>query len=273
MLDNNFLNMVEEIEEERNLETPSSGSNLLDTDIPDNSIINTEEGIGSELSNSSWTPTIRINPNDSGYQYPEKSSMFNIEKYNGVPLATSRRFGIVKPGDGLIILKDGILSLNVGSGFTIDEATKKIIFNSDVVFLSGRNINIRSASLGKSEISVVGDEILDKNSSNVPTSKAVDRYIDGKVGGQENIDPGIISSIQDRNIVGAINKLYENRTYIHNQISPESEWVIEHELNKRPSVTITTEDNEMVLGEVLYPSAHRVVVRFSTEFSGTAYLN
>lgn len=273
MSDNNFLNMVEEIEEERNLETPSSGSNLLDTDIPDNSIINTEEGIGSELSNSSWTPTIRINPNDSGYQYPEKSSMLNIEKYNGVPLATSRRFGIVKPGDGLVILKDGILSLNVGSGFTIDESTRKIIFNSDVVFLSGRNINIRSASSGKSEISVVGDEILDKNSSNVPTSRAVDRYIDGKVGGQGNISNELLNINSDRNIVNAINQLYENRTYIHNQITPTDEWVINHSLNKNPSVTITTEDNDVVIGEVSYPSSSRVVVRFTAGFSGSAYLN
>ena len=124
MSDNNFLNMVEEIEEERNLETPSSGSN------------------------SSWTPTTRINPNDSGYQYPEKSSMFNIEKYNGVPLAASRRFGIVKPGDGLIILKDGILSLNVGSGFTIDETTKKIVFDSSIVFAAGNNISIQEEASG-----------------------------------------------------------------------------------------------------------------------------
>lgn len=272
MLENDFLSMAEEIAETQNVRPPNSGSTIIEPSS-DNSIIVSEESVSGETSSNTWWPTIYINPDILSGQSAEKSTMVSEELFRGVQKATNRKFGVIRPGDGLIIIKPGILSLNVGQGFKIDEATKKIVFDSTIFFTAGNNISIQEEVGGSTRISVVGDTTFDKSSSSVATSKATDGYINTKIGGQENIDPGIISSIQDRNVVGAINKLYKNRTYIHNQISPESEWVIEHELNKRPSVTITTEDNEMVLGEVLYPSAHRVVVRFSTEFSGTAYLN
>lgn len=226
-----------------------------------------------ETSSNAWRPTIYINPDILSNQSVKKSTMINEELFRGGQKATNRKFGVVRPGDGLTIIKPGILSLNVGQGFKIEETTKKIVFDSSDVFTAGNNISIQEELYGSTRLSVIGDTTFDKASSSVATSKATDSYINTKIGGQENIDSGIISSTQDKNVVSAINKLYENRTYVHNQISPESEWVIEHELNKKPSVTITTEDNEMVLGEVSYPSAHRVVVRFSTGFSGTAYLN
>jgi len=59
----------------------------------------------------------------------------------------------------------------------------------------------------------------------------------------------------------------------HQQNSAADVWTIDHDLGKRPSVTVIDSAGDEVEGAVSYPSLARVVVRFSAPFSGTAYLN
>lgn len=61
--------------------------------------------------------------------------------------------------------------------------------------------------------------------------------------------------------------------YTHDQISSSQEWVIHHSLGKYPSVTIIDSAGTIVIGDIEYESKYKITVRFSTNFSGKAFLN
>lgn len=62
-------------------------------------------------------------------------------------------------------------------------------------------------------------------------------------------------------------------SYTHDQTTTELEWVIEHNLGKKPSVTAVDSANTQVIGEVEYLDNDRLVVRFKYPFKGKAFLN
>lgn len=64
-----------------------------------------------------------------------------------------------------------------------------------------------------------------------------------------------------------------DKTYIFNQVTPSTLWVIQHNLNKYPSVTSVNSNNVVYYGNVVYVDANNLTVEFSAGFSGKAYLN
>lgn len=62
-------------------------------------------------------------------------------------------------------------------------------------------------------------------------------------------------------------------TYIHIQTFPWTEWNIDHNLGKYPSVTLVNDDNVVIEGKVKYDSESHITVTFTTPQSGRAYLN
>jgi hypothetical protein len=62
-------------------------------------------------------------------------------------------------------------------------------------------------------------------------------------------------------------------TYIHNQMTPASEWIIVHSMGSYPSVTIVDSAGTVVVGDVVYTSSEELRVLFNSAFSGQAYLN
>lgn len=64
-----------------------------------------------------------------------------------------------------------------------------------------------------------------------------------------------------------------NSNYTHMQGTPESLWVISHNLNKRPSVSVVASFGAAVVGEVNYIDDNTVTITFADPFSGKAYLN
>ena len=61
--------------------------------------------------------------------------------------------------------------------------------------------------------------------------------------------------------------------YPHDQNTSEPEWLIEHALGKKPSVTVVDSLNRVVMGEVEYLDDNVLIVRFKSAFKGKAYLN
>lgn len=61
--------------------------------------------------------------------------------------------------------------------------------------------------------------------------------------------------------------------YIYNQGAPSNTWVINHNLNKNPSITIVSSAGEEVEGAVVINSLNQVTITFCAAFSGKAYLN
>ena len=64
-----------------------------------------------------------------------------------------------------------------------------------------------------------------------------------------------------------------DKTYRHIQGLPSNTWVITHNLNKYPSVTVQDSAGSIVLGEITYNSLNTITLTFSGSFSGQAHFN
>ncbi len=62
-------------------------------------------------------------------------------------------------------------------------------------------------------------------------------------------------------------------TYVHPQISASREWQIRHNLGKNPSVTVVDSANSVVVGDIEYLGTEELIIRFTSEFAGRAFLN
>ena len=64
-----------------------------------------------------------------------------------------------------------------------------------------------------------------------------------------------------------------DKTFIFTQSIPQTVWNITHNLNKFASVTVVSDQNQVMIGNVSYINANTVQLTFSAPFSGKAYLN
>lgn len=64
-----------------------------------------------------------------------------------------------------------------------------------------------------------------------------------------------------------------DKNYVHNQISSSPSWVVTHNLNKFPSVSIVDSGGTVVIGDIQHDSVNQATLTFSAPFSGKAYFN
>ena len=65
-----------------------------------------------------------------------------------------------------------------------------------------------------------------------------------------------------------------DKSFTYTQGAASDTWTINHGLNKKPSVTVTTAaTNAVVIGEVTYTNNNTLVISFEAAFDGIAYLN
>lgn len=64
-----------------------------------------------------------------------------------------------------------------------------------------------------------------------------------------------------------------DQTYIYNQEVASDEWIIQHNLNKYPSVTIVDSAGSRVVGSYRYVDSNTIICTFCGAFGGIAYLN
>jgi hypothetical protein len=62
-------------------------------------------------------------------------------------------------------------------------------------------------------------------------------------------------------------------TYIHIQDIPSDTWVIEHNMQKNPSVSVILDNGTEVYGLKVYDSENQVTLSFSRPITGKAFLN
>ena len=67
--------------------------------------------------------------------------------------------------------------------------------------------------------------------------------------------------------------IVRRETYTYNQTTASNIWVIEHELDRHPSVTVVDSAGTQIVGDVQYISNNLIILTFAAAFSGTAYLN
>ena len=64
-----------------------------------------------------------------------------------------------------------------------------------------------------------------------------------------------------------------DKNYVHTQITASNNWIITHNLNKYPAITIVDSGGTVVIGEIEYVNLNLVYARFNGIFSGKAYCN
>jgi len=64
-----------------------------------------------------------------------------------------------------------------------------------------------------------------------------------------------------------------SRSFVYNQSIASDTWVITHNLNSYPSVTVVDSSGNVVVGAVTYNSVDQITINFTAAFSGNAYLN
>jgi len=62
-------------------------------------------------------------------------------------------------------------------------------------------------------------------------------------------------------------------TFVFTQSVPSTIWNIDHGLNKFGSVTVVSDQNQVMVGDVKYLTLNTVQITFSAAFSGKAYIN
>lgn len=110
------------------------------------------------------------------------------------------------------------------------------------------------------------------NSYKLP--KATDKILGGIKIGED------FSTLEDGTLYIDIEALIDklgndaaDKHYEHRQNTPSRTWTIQHNLNKKPSVTVLDSANSEVIGEVIYIDDNNLELHFSAQFSGIAYLN
>ena len=113
------------------------------------------------------------------------------------------------------------------------------------------------------------------------TYKGLIKTVDnGEVTGSKQLSDGngnplpITISQSAVELTGTVTANGEKLTsYTHTQSTAEVEWTINHNMNKKPSVTVVDSANTYVLGEVEYLDNNALVLRFKFPFKGKAHLN
>lgn len=105
-----------------------------------------------------------------------------------------------------------------------------------------------------------------ENDVSYQTQEEVDEKLALK---QDNLTAGENISIDSNNVISAAG----DKEFIFEQGSVSDKWVITHNLDKYPSVTVEDSAHNIVIGEVYYENSNTLIIRFNGAFSGKAYLN
>ena len=67
--------------------------------------------------------------------------------------------------------------------------------------------------------------------------------------------------------------IISDKHFMYEQLTPTARWEIEHPLDKYPSVTIVDSAGSVVVGDIEYIDASKVILNFQAAFTGKAFLN
>lgn len=78
----------------------------------------------------------------------------------------------------------------------------------------------------------------------------------------------VLAALKDR-----IDATEADAHYVHSQIAAAATWTVNHNLGKKPSVTVVDSGGNVVIGDVRHLSNLVLEVRFGSAFSGEALCN
>ena len=83
----------------------------------------------------------------------------------------------------------------------------------------------------------------------------------------------LLTSAEKATIGSILDLSIQDKHFTYNQSTVSSTWVILHNLNKYPAVSVTDSAGTQVEGEVVYDNINQITIFFYAPFTGNAYLN
>ena len=86
-------------------------------------------------------------------------------------------------------------------------------------------------------------------------------------------------NIKDASAIHSINNIIPDENgniitaYVHEQSTASANWVVQHNLGKKPSITVVDSADTVVVGAYEYINDNEVRLHFNSAFTGKAYLN
>lgn len=105
-----------------------------------------------------------------------------------------------------------------------------------------------------------------------PTYPNIVRYI-GTASSETQLEYNPLDIDYDDYLQLQIDNIETDKNFEFVQSTPSASWNINHNLDKRPSITIIDSGNNQVIGDIIYVDNDNVTINFSAAFSGTATLN
>ncbi len=98
--------------------------------------------------------------------------------------------------------------------------------------------------------------------------------VEFRLNDNNNINANFDITQQNMNATFEIQKNGDGDKYfVFEQASSSREWIINHNLNKKASVTVVDEYERVVTPAVEYVNDNKIILRFNFAFKGKAYLN
>lgn len=132
---------------------------------------------------------------------------------------------------------------------------------------------------------LIGSMVMISNAQN-PSNWAVFKWV-GSVESPEYGDDFYTISLEYVNSTGALEKNkdyfitliaydyeeFADKNYVYVQNVSSAMWIVNHNLNKYPSVSVVDSAGSTVVGDVSYDTLNQVTLTFSAPFSGKAFFN
>jgi len=104
-------------------------------------------------------------------------------------------------------------------------------------------------------------------------NKTAYRDIDNYFSTSQTVDGNVVADAFIGDGSQLTNVVAVTETYFHDQGVPSQVWTVQHNLNKRPSVTVVDSAGSDVIGKISYINDNELTITFNASFSGSAYLN
>lgn len=105
-----------------------------------------------------------------------------------------------------------------------------------------------------------------------PVYPNIARYI-GTASSETQLEFNPLDINYDDYLQTQINNIETDKNFEFTQSVASASWSINHNLGKRPSVTIIDTGGNQVIGDIIYVDNNNITLNFSAAFSGTATLN
>jgi hypothetical protein len=102
-------------------------------------------------------------------------------------------------------------------------------------------------------------------------SYKIEKIVDEHKITKEIIDGGEVNEFEG-NLTMVINTS-GSASYTHEQASGSTNWLVTHNLGKKPHVTVTDSAGTEIIGAITYPSLNQVSIEFSNPETGYAYIS